>query len=140
MNRLDQIQTEITEIKSKQQWCGDMEHENLNLRLNTLEAELIRENDHLRRTLNEYENNPQNQIIRWATCPGCGSRWVRTFMVHDELWQESKLTGCPCILCFEKAIGRRLYIEDLKKSPLCNHMLELGWFLGDRKFGEFPSQ
>jgi hypothetical protein len=79
------------------------------------------------------------QIEAWMTCPGCGSRWCPTFMVHDELWQQSKLVGWPCILCFERAIGRRIKIEDLKPSPLCNHMLDMGWFLGDRKFGELPT-
>ena len=78
-------------------------------------------------------------IIAWMTCPGCGSRWCPTFMVHDEIWEQSGLTGWPCILCFELAIGRRIKIEDLKTTPLCNHLLDMGWFLGTRTFGTLPT-
>jgi hypothetical protein len=74
------------------------------------------------------------------SCQSCGNRFNPIFMVHDELWQQSGIgSGYPCILCFEKAIGRRLRIEDLKPTPLCNHMLDLSWFLGNRAFGNLPS-
>jgi hypothetical protein len=58
-------------------------------------------------------------------------------MVKDDLWKMSELSGWACILCFENAIGRRLKIEDLKPSPLCNHELPLGWIIGDRPFGKW---
>jgi len=77
-------------------------------------------------------------------CPYCGlvgkygvcSPFNPIYMVHDDLWTQSGLGGHRCILCFEKAIGRRIRVEDLKPSPLCNHQLPLGWFLGDRPFGQ----
>jgi hypothetical protein len=69
-------------------------------------------------------------------CPLCKSNMNPIYMVHDDLWKQSGLTGCPCPLCFEKAIGRRLTINDLKISPLCNHDLPIGWLLGDRPFGK----
>lgn len=78
-------------------------------------------------------------IDAWMTCPTCGSRWGVTFMAHDDLWKKSGLTGWPCIPCFEKAIQRRLTIQDLKPNVLCNHMLEVGWFIGDRKYGTLPT-
>jgi len=49
-------------------------------------------------------------------------------MVHTALWQQSGLTGVPCILCFEKAIGRTLKQEDLKPNLPCNISLDPIWF------------
>lgn len=72
----------------------------------------------------------------YGCCPNCKSNLSPVFMVKDELWRQSGMEGWPCILCFEKAIGRRLKLEDLKPTPLCNHMLPCGWFLGDRPFGK----
>ena len=68
-------------------------------------------------------------------CPNCKSPLSPVFMVHDKLWQESGMEGWPCLLCFEKAIGRRLTLQDLKPAPLCNHMLPIGWFIGHRQYG-----
>jgi hypothetical protein len=86
-------------------------------------------------------NNPKNinkevdDTTPYMGCPNCKSPLSPVFMVHDKLWKESGMEGWPCILCFERAIGRRLRMEDLKPAPLCNHMLPLGWFIGHRQYG-----
>ena len=70
-------------------------------------------------------------------CDKCGKKVVNTaYMVHDELWKETGLDGWVCILCFEKSIGRRIKLTDLKEEVLCNHMLPVGWFMGNREFGK----
>lgn len=74
--------------------------------------------------------------INMNKCPNCKSHFNPVFMVHDDLWELSKLTGYACILCFERAIGRRIEIQDLKPRPLCNHNLPVSWFLGSRPYGE----
>lgn len=72
----------------------------------------------------------------WACCPNCKTNLYPVFVVHDDLWFASGMEGWPCILCFEKAIGRKLKLEDLQKTPLCNQMIPCGWFLSDRPLGK----
>lgn len=82
--------------------------------------------------------------MTFVDCPYCHANGIKNtfnpiFMVHDDLWKQSGMERNPCILCFERAIGRRLKIEDLKPSPMCNHDLPVSWFLGDRPFGQPPT-
>ncbi|ORB75839.1 hypothetical protein [Mycobacterium scrofulaceum] len=45
---------------------------------------------------------------------------ARVYMVTDEVWESSGLSGWPCWRCLEDAIERRLVPEDFKPGLPCN--------------------
>ena len=70
-------------------------------------------------------------------CNTCHKSWTIVFMIKDELWEFGGMTGWVCIPCFETSIGRKINIEDLDPDAPCNHILPLGWIIGDRHFGKW---
>ena len=64
-----------------------------------------------------------NLVSDWYNCPICNGPTMPIFMVHDDLWKsvaKEHVRRAICWSCFEKLLGRRITVNDLKPSPPCN--------------------
>ncbi|WP_107661202.1 hypothetical protein [Nocardia suismassiliense] len=68
----------------------------------------------------------------YTPCDKCSSTDADVYMVHDDLWASSGLSGWVCFRCFEKAIGRRLVATDFKSLPGNTDLVYHGPELRDR--------
>ena len=54
-----------------------------------------------------------------CVCPDCGKPWPDQFIVHNYLWKEFGVGyGVLCFQCFEKRMGRKLTVFDLKACSI----------------------
>ena len=64
-----------------------------------------------------------NLVSDWYNCPICNGPTMPIFMVHDDLWKsvaKEHARRAICWSCFEKLLGRRITVNDLKPDPPCN--------------------
>ena len=57
-------------------------------------------------------------------CQDCEEPYPSLFVVKDELWNRLGLKGWICRICFEKRLGRKLKLEDLKLTGVTREMLD----------------
>jgi hypothetical protein len=62
-------------------------------------------------------------------CMDCKAGYPLSFVVEDDVWEAAGLTtGIICYPCFEKRLGRKLTVQDLKHAPV-NESIFYGYLL-----------